>query len=260
MSSDKELINKLNTRLDKIESELASAKVEIRQLKKQNQELENRLRLYEGPNSPSSSKPVFKKEKQERKPSGKAKTNPRKRKGRKKGHEGSTLVLESNKESHDLVSECNKCLGTVDLNDQQHIYSYQTVDLPRQINVDITTHHVYEAKCSCCGEINSSDKQEMKGSVFGAKLASFLSLLFYKGRIPLRGISSIMDALTGYEFSASTISNCLMTVADYLEEPVNEIKTLIENQDIVHIDETGYISNIDKREIEWIWSFSTPHE
>ncbi|MCY3415153.1 MAG: IS66 family transposase, partial [Candidatus Heimdallarchaeota archaeon] len=253
MSSDKELIKKLNIRLDKLESEII-------QLKKQNLELENRLRQYEGPNSPSSSKPLFKKEKQVRKPSGKAKTNPRKRKGREKGHEGSTLVLESNRESHDYVSECHNCHSEVDLNDQQHIYSYQMVDLPKQLSVDIVTHHVYEARCECCGEKSSSDKQEMKGSIFGAKLASFLSLLFYKGRIPLRGISSIIDALTGYEFSASTISNCLMTVADNLEEPVNEIKTIIENQNKVHIDETGYISNIDKREIDWIWSFSTPHE
>jgi hypothetical protein len=228
-------------------------------LRKRVEELEKRLLHYEGPNSPSSAKPIYKKDpKSAKRSSGKAKK--KSRKGRKKGHEGSTLVLQSDNEIHNYVSECSNCHEAVEQDAQRHIYSYQTVDLPEKISVDVTTHHVYETQCVGCDEFISSNKETLQGTIFGPKLASFFSLLFYKGRVPLRGISAILSALTELEFSASTVGNCLMTVADQLESPVDEITTKVLSSDQVHIDETGYISNITERDIGWIWSFSTPDE
>jgi len=125
--------------------------------------------------------------------------------------------------------------------------------------VNIETHHVYEADCHNCDATTTAEKQ-LKGTIFGPILASFFSLLWYKGRVPLRGISAIFTALTEYEFSASTINNCLLSVADQLEKPVDTIRNTVLNSPQVHIDETGYISNITGRDVGWIWSFGTENE
>jgi len=248
------LVKEMQIKQDQLEKE-------NKQLKKRVLELEKRLLQYEGPNSPSSAKPIYKKKSRpDKKPSSNSKKKTRKRKGRKKGHEGSTLVLESDNVVHDYVSHCFNCHEAVELDTQQHIYSYQTVDLPEKISVDISTHHVYEAQCLECDEVTSSGKETLQGTIFGPKLASFLSLLFYKGRVPLRGISAIFSALTELEFSASTIGNSLMTVADQLEEPVEQVTNKVLSSPSVNIDETGYISNITERDVGWIWSFSTPDE
>lgn len=248
------IIEQMQKRQDQLEKEIQKLKAHISQL-------EAKLRVYEGPHTPSSSKPLFKKEKKKKevKRTPSARNKPKTKKGREKGHKGSTLVLESTGEVHDFVTECSTCFHPVVQDDQHHIFSYQTVDLPEEVSVDITTHHVYEASCDHCSSSTVAEKP-LKGTIFGPKIAAFYSLLWYKGRVPLRGISSIVSALTDYAFSASTIGNCLGVVANRLEEPVVRIEQDVFRSQQVHIDETGYISNINQRELDWIWSFSTDNE
>ncbi len=131
-------------------------KEEIILLEKKVRSLENRLKIYEGQNNPSSQKPVFLK-KESSESINKHGTKIRRKKGRKKGHKGFTLVLTPDRIQNDFVDQCNNCHEKMD---------------------------------------NSVIK--VKQEVLGSKL--------------------------------------------------------------VHIDETGYVSNIDERELNWIWSASTPNE
>ncbi|OLS19848.1 MAG: hypothetical protein HeimC2_39690 [Candidatus Heimdallarchaeota archaeon LC_2] len=247
-------IKKLQKRQDQLEKE-------NKQLKKRVKELEGKLRVYEGPNSPSSQQPIYRKMKKSPKSdkSEDAVKKPLKKKGQREGHKGSTLVLQSDHEVHDYVSHCSNCHEVVGQDEQRQIYSYQTVEFPQTVSVNIETHHIYEADCHKCDVTTAAEKQP-KGTIFAPILASFFSLLWYKGRVPLRSISAKFAALTGYEFSASTIGNCLMSVADLLEKPVDTIRNTVLNSPQVHIDETGYISNITGRDVGWIWSFGTENE
>ena len=269
MSSDKSFIKRLNNRLDKLEAEILQLREENKQFREENKQfqeenkqlkktvvkLENKLRVYEGPNSPSSQKPIFTKDKQ----SGKFGSKLRKKKGRKKGHKGTTMTLQPDREQNNYVEECDNCHDLIDKSHQKHIYSYNEIELPETIRVEVIQHNVFEGICDNCELIMVAEKQ-LKGTMIGPRLASFFSLLWYRGRTPLRGLSEILNALTNQELSPATINNCLRTVGDKMDNSVAIIKQNILDSKQVHIDETGYISNIDEREIDWIWSVSTPNE
>ncbi|MFV2014853.1 MAG: IS66 family transposase [Candidatus Heimdallarchaeota archaeon] len=264
MSNDERDLKKLKNRLDRLETENNQFreennqfKEEIKRLKKTVSQLEGKLRIYEGPNSPPSQKPVFMKKKSET--SGKFGNKLRKKKGRKKGHKGSTLVLKPDREQNEFVDQCGNCNNLLDKSYQKHKYSYDEVEFPETVSIEVIRHNVFEGFCENCGESTVVEKQ-LKGTIFGPKLASFFSLLWYRGRTPLRGLSEILTALTNQEFSAATINNCLMTVGDKMNNPVIQVKADVLSCKQVHIDETGYISNIDDRELDWIWSVSTPNE
>ncbi len=272
MSDDNSPLKKLNNRLDKLEAENKQFKVENKRFKAENKQfkkeikvlekkvstLENRLKIYEGPNSPSSQKPLFLK-KASSENSGKPGNKIRKKKGRKNGHKGSTLVLTPDRIQNDFVERCGNCHEQINYLHQKHIYSYDEAELPETIKIDIIRHNVYEGICDNCNHSTAATKQ-LKGTMIGPKLASFFSLLWYRGRTPLRGLSEILDALTNLEFSPATINNCLRTVGEKLDNSVVRVKQEVLSSNQVHIDETGYVSNIDERELDWIWSASTPNE
>ena len=224
--------------------------IQVEKLTKENIELKKQLNIYNGPNTPSSQKPAYKKESK-----GQKKNLTKERRGRPKGHEGTTLVLESTEIVDDYIPECNHCHHTIPIEYQKKIYSYQEVETP-VIQLDVIQHNVYEAICPNCNCKVNTDKKN-KGTIFGNNMRSLVSLLYEVGRVPLSGINQIIEAMLKQKFSESMIYKALYANAIVLEKVVKEIKEEINASSVVHIDETSYTVIMDERKLGWIWVYAT---
>lgn len=292
VDQDSDAIKQLQKRLDKLEKDNRKLKILYKRVKKENIELKEELNQYKkivnvlaGPNTPPSQIPPFvdkdklkygnhnnKTETDQPKDDNDSKnddptsdqdentTNKWKTKGRREGHEGVTHNITPDREKDDYIEKCNNCSILIPIGNQQHIYSYDIIDLPKKINLETVRHNVHEAVCNNCGSYNISDKknseQGLVGSMIGRKLSALISLIWYRGRVPQDGIGSIIEALTDVGFCPAAIGNCLHAVASYMDEPVEKIYRTLLERDQVNIDETGYLSAIESREVDWIWSFS----
>lgn len=226
----------------------------VEKLTKENVELRKQLNIYNGPNTPSSQKPNYKTEKKEAKDQ--KKSLAKEGRGREKGHKGSTLVLEPTKIVDDHISECDHCHHIIPIENQKKIYSYQEVETPVVIQLDVIQHNVYEATCPNCKCTVNTDKKN-KGTIFGNNMRSLVSLLYEVGRVPLSGIKQIIEAFLKQPFSESMIYKALYANAKVLDRAVKEIKTEIQESPVIHVDETSYTIIMDERELGWIWVYAT---
>ena len=226
----------------------------IDSLTKKVETLEKLLNIYNGPNTPSSQVPGYKKAKKEHE-------NPQKKisgkkRGREKGHKGTTLVLEPTTIVNDYIPECNDCHHSIAKNIQKHYYSFQEVESPVEIKLDVIQHNVFKAICPNCGSKEETDKNN-KGTIFGKNMRSFVSLLYEVGRTPLSGISQIIEAFLKQKFSESMIYKALYANAIVLDKTVNEIKKEVLASPTIHVDETSYPVIQDERNLGWIWVYAT---
>jgi len=254
MTNDEPTLKQLENRLNNLEAENDQFRAEITELKKIIKKLENQLLIYNGPNSPSSQNPPYMKN---QKDAGERKSRRvKKKRGREKGHKGSTLVLEATKIVHDYIQQCNHCHRTIADNIQYQLYSYQEVEFPDEIKLDVIQHNVYGATCLGCGSEVNTDKKN-KGTILGDNMRAFVSLLYQVGRTPLAGISEIIASFLNQEFSESMIHKALVANAGVMDKEVEEIKKDVLASNSLHIDETSYTVVIGNRELGWIWVYAS---
>lgn len=245
---------------EELEIIVANQAMLIEELTSKNEELavkvknlSKQLNIYNGPNTPSSQIPNYKKEKKE--PTDQKKRQSGRKRGREKGHKGTTLILEPTKIVDDYIPECNHCHYIIPKDIQTKFYSFQEVEAP-VIQLDVIQHNVYRANCPNCGSVVDTDKKN-KGTIFGNNMRSFVSLLYEVGRTPLSGISEIMEAFLKQKFSESMIYKALYANANVLDKPFNEIKKEVLESPSIHVDETSYTIITNERKLGWIWVYAT---
>ena len=251
------LIDQLTLKIEELTIKNEELTIKNEELTSKVEELSKQLNIYNGPNTPSSQIPNYKREKKESKdPESQKKSQSERKRGREKGHEGTTLVLEPTKMIDDHILECDHCHHTIPVDIQNKIYSYQEVETPVVIQLDVIQHNVYEASCPNCKRTVNTDKKN-KGSIFGNNMRSFVSLLYEVGRTPLSGISQIIEAFLKEKFSESTIYKALNANANVLDKAVKEIKNEVQASSSIHVDETGYTIIINERKLGWVWVYAS---
>jgi hypothetical protein len=290
--SSLEYIKRLEKRLDSLEKDHEKLKTEYRQLKKdykelefrfleseqKNQQLQNkitklesRLRQYEGPNAPSSQQPVYlvdrentkDKRQSDKTRGGKKSTGPKEdntsskptKRGQKKGHLGSTTVRPPDRREHHRVHNCEGCGFYIF--DQEQVKTHAERSISLRVVCEVVEHIGYKATCSQCSHETVKRPPTINGTMFDADSLKLLSGLWYDCHATLKGISLLLEGLTGHELSESMIHNGISQAANLLIPEAEGIKEEVLIHRHPRMDETGYAVVINNREVRWVWAFST---
>nr|WP_224830411.1 IS66 family transposase [Saliphagus infecundisoli] len=227
-------------------------------------ELENRLKQYENPHTPSSKQGGAgnqqnsdSEQDDENEDAGSdsdaaSDSSP----GRNPGHEGTTQPP-PDPDTTVRVGEayCHDC-GRV-LTDPDEYVSRIIVDIPLPIPIEVTEYELGKQECSCGNEVLAEHPDCPETGRFGPHLLAQTALLRYHGRLPHRKQAELFDWQLDHPVSPGTIYNMTERVADRLRPAYEEIRASVRESDVIYCDETGFPVDGDQ---QWVWTFVTDEE
>ena len=259
MQDINQTLQQLLSRIDNLETEVKSLKLANKQLKNENAKLKNenkRLKESINKDSTNSSKPpstdnAFK-----------TKENTKTSKGKRKrgGQKGSSTTNLSKVDNPDTIEvlesvRCKNC--NHDLTDvtAQSICSKQEFDIPK-ISMRVKEFQQHSKICPCCKSMNKPEFPEhLKASVqYGENVKTFIAYLNTYQMIPYERISELVKDFTSHSISTGTINTMLKSFYENLESYEANIKQLLLNSNVIHVDETStQVSN----KLHWTHTIST---
>jgi len=250
-----EMVVELSARLVALEERVEGLARENERLTKENAVLKERLGLS-SKNShkpPSSDGPATPKDGGQKK---------RRKKGRKPGgqpgHDGNhrTLLPEEQVDRFEDVhpKDCNVCGGAVFGSDdapQRH----QVHDLPEEIRLTTVEYRLHALFCPDCRKTTRAELPEgVSWSPFGPRLQASVALLSVDYKQSDRKIRDFLQDFFGFEVSLGAVASMRKAVSEALVRPHNEALEHVQDQEIVHADETGWRV---KAKRAWVWVATT---
>ena len=134
----------------------------------------------------------------------------------------------------------------------------QLIELP-EISVRVIDHVLAARYCGVCQKrcVPTPDLTQIAvgQSRFGQKVHALVAYLRQVGRLPVRGIASLLSALCRLKVSVGEVSRMLATVSALGQETYGRLQETLRTSEYVHGDETGWRENGHNG---YLWSFSTP--
>jgi transposase len=126
----------------------------------------------------------------------------------------------------------------VEENAQPH--RHQIVEVP-PIKPLITEHQFYSAICACCGQENQAPEMSkiVSQSVYGSKVAAYVSVLSSQYRQSCRQVKSIMQAVFRIEMSIGAIINLRKEVSMAVSQSVDDAIEYVQKQPSLGSDESS---------------------
>ena len=176
--------------------------------------------------------------------------------GGQPGHEGSTLqsVLVADEVEYHVPHFC-QCCGT-DLQEIPYkaLGVRQVIDLP-EIKPAVREHRVYGKQCSC-GRFNKGTfpKEARSRICYGTNIRALIAYLHTVQCLPYERICETLRECFHVELSQGTVYNILTTIQQSSSGVYEQIRSKIEDSQVVGADETGMdVSG----KLEWGWVFQT---
>ena len=250
ISSLIETVFKLSNHLSEKVSELAAIKKRCSELKKENEQLKERLNLTpENSSKPSSSQaPHERKSKKTKNHKPKSKL----KRGGQKGHKGHARgLLPAEKVDKIIpchpVPDCN-CGGKIlpkKLRQRHQVHDFNDGRLC------LFEYQIYDGKCNLCktkylGKLPDGISLRMLGPTAIAKI----SLLTTKYNLSKRKSQELLLDFHNLIVSTGTISNAEKLTSNALEKPVAEAHEYTKQSSSLHADETGHFQ---KHKLAWMW-------
>jgi transposase len=230
-------IDRLQTRIARLQQELGTEQHLNFQLTRRNSELEARL-VKDSHNSsrpPSSDHPAVKRTRSLRRPSGK-------RPGGQLGHPGHTrpLVAHPSRVVFHRPPKCRRCQSPLTASQLIWHEKRQVIELiPQRLRV--TEHRAEVRRCQSCGaRTKGKFPPEVRAAVqYGASVkARALYFLQYQ-LLPYARVGEVMRDLFGCSISPGTILSHVGACAAELIETELKIKKKLRRASVIHTDETG---------------------
>jgi transposase len=210
-------------------------------------ELERRL----GQNSQNSSRP----------PSsdtpGRVRPAPRPRSGRRPGgqpgHEGHQRMLVPAEQVDRIVpvkpARCRRCtapLHGVDAAPGRH----QVTELP-PVRPHVTEYQLHTLTCAHCGAATTAALPgEVPRGAFGPQLTATVAVCTGVYHLSRRTTVGLLADLFGVELALGSVSACEQAVSVAVAGPVAAAHEYVQQQAVVHVDETGWRQG---RQRAWLW-------
>ncbi len=164
--------------------------------------------------------------------------------GGQEGHKGKNLQISdevTEKKVH-LPDNCEKCgepLKDVDIKELREKFR-QEVEL--KIQKIIINHYLGEKICPKCGFKNIGKyPSNIKSSVqYGDIVKSFASYLSSAQLIPYARLAKTFSDLFIINLSAGSLFNFNKLMADKSKPVLEDVKTNLQNSNVIHVDETGF--------------------
>ena len=241
----------MDTRIHSLEQQIQSLTTRLDLSDKRVRHLEEQL----AKNSRNSSKPPstdgFKK------PSPKSLRKKGQRKsGGQPGHTGHTLKMAEKPDHTEIhpVEVCECCRRSLTDQPADSVEKRQVHDLP--VLRLIVTEHQAETKQCCCGHLNKATFPECVNAPvqYGAGVKAAAVYVKNYQYLPYERACELLADLLGCPLSEGTLANIISQCDDLTENPVAQIKGMIERASVAHFDETG--SRVEAK-LWWLHSAST---
>jgi transposase len=250
------IISELILKIEHLTLRLEQTERENRILRKENQELKERLSRYEHPkNSGNSSIPPSKDENRpKRNTSLREKTG--RRPGGQTGHKGNTLKMVSNP---DIVDEhkpcyCGGCGNDLSKLPFEFAGKRQVIDVP-EIKLHVTEHRIYSKVCSC-GHVTTSDfpLQANAPVSYGNNIESLIGYFHSRQYIPFKRMQEFVKDVFNIPISEGGIHYLLDKLVKKALPAYELIKQKLKSDTshAVGTDETGVKVAGDKH---WAWTW-----
>lgn len=244
------LIQELFRRIDILEKKV----ITLEALKKENQELKNRLAKYETPkNSNNSSVPPSKDENRPKRKSLREKTG--RKPGGQKGRKGDTLKMVevpdiTQKHIPDYCSCCGKDLSFFPY---EFAGRRQVFDIP-PIKINVTEHQIFKKVCSCGNKTTSSYPSGVNFPVsYGQNVESLIGYFHSRQYLPFMRMKELFNTVFNLPISEGGIHHLLNRLVNKAQPAYDLIKQkLLSNNLPVGSDETGMKVCGDKY---WAWTW-----
>lgn len=210
-------------------------------------ELEERLRQSSQNSSrpPSSDAPAVDRP-AKRPPSGR-------RPGGQPGHEGHQRMLLPEDQVDTIVPvkprRCRRCaapLQGVDATPGRH----QVTELP-PLQPHVTEYQLHTLACAHCGATTAATLPVgVPRGAFGPQLEATVAVCTGVYHLSRRTTVGLLGDMFGVELALGTVSACEQAVSEAVAEPVAEAHRYVQQQEVVHVDETGWREGCHRA---WLW-------
>ena len=166
--------------------------------------------------------------------------------GGQSGHEGRGRELLPAWAVDELVEhwpgrcDCGHVFAETELVAAREPARHQVEELP-QIAVRVTEHRCQRVRCPTCGlERTGELPAEVAGSAFGPRLQAAVATLSVRNRVSRRDLVELCEELFGARISVGSIDAIFARTADALEQPYEQLLSLIRRSRALNVDETGW--------------------
>jgi len=255
------LIRELQAENATLRAENAALRADNAALRAENAELKARVEALEEKlrtSSQNSSKPPSSDPPSVEKP---PRTNPERGKrkpGAQQGHEPANRTLVPAEEV-DAVVECLPegqcdCGGQVVVPNGAAPERKQVLEIPK-VKPYATDYLIYSGVCKQCGKRHCGKLPEgVPDGMLGPRAMALVAMLSGRYHLGKRGVMELLRDLFGLSLCLGTVSNTEARVSDTLGPPVDEARGFVQEQPVLHGDETGHKVAGKKA---WMWVAAT---
>ncbi len=110
--------------------------------------------------------------------------------------------------------------------------------------------------CAACGKASSAEvPAEARGGVFGPRLSALVALFSGRYRLSKRLTQEFLSDVLGVNLGLGSVCNIENRLSEALAGPVEDAQTFVQQQKVVHADETGWVQDKAKA---WLWVAACP--
>lgn len=176
--------------------------------------------------------------------------------GGQAGHKGHNLEAVAKPdiiESH-AVTQCELCAASLESTLADDYEERQVFDIPLP-KIEVTAHRAEKKKCTCGHITTARFPPEVTASVqYGTRIKSAAVYLNQYQLIPYARVEESLESLYGVSLCEGTLFNSNQKVYENLEETEGQIKSALQQEAVLHVDESGI--RVEGK-LHWLHSAST---
>ncbi len=245
----KEENKRLRQDKNKAEKELEKVKLEIEKLRRE-RDMYRKMLFKE--NSAKKELPGSKQNKL---------LNLKRKRGRQKGHTGSSRFLPAktpDKIQRVFFTHCPDCHHKLQRTQSIDTHIVEDIPKPQEVSVVVTKYEKERQWCKTCRkEVVGVAPLEIQGSRLGINLTVHIMILKYGCKMSLEAISLLLLQTYSLTISHGTIIQILHRARDHLGEKYKKIRDGVRASPVKHADETSWRINGQNA---WMWNFLTTKE
>lgn len=167
-----------------------------------------------------------------------------------KKHERDLLPPERVSETLNVKpKECRGC-GEELFGSDTDPFRHQVIDIPKII-AQVVEYRLHTLLCPDCGITTRADlPQGVPSTPFGPRLQAMMALCAGSYHLSKRMIEELVSDFFGVDISLGSISNLEQQTSLAIAEPVKEALEHVQEQAVVHADETGWT---EAKKKAWLW-------
>ena len=131
---------------------------------------------------------------------------------------------------------------------------HQVTEIP-EVKPKTIEHQQHSLCCADCGVVTTATlPADVPRGAFGPMLMAMVAILTGCYRMSKRNVVGAMKDLFHLEMSLGSVTPCEQAISASLEAPVAEAHEFVQNQKVMHADETGWREG---RRRAWMWVAAT---